>query len=147
MTYTEIKGDLFSAPKDYYLVHCISSDFALGAGIAKQFAEKFDMKQKLIDRYPNYSQYFQENNLYADCLFVDRVFNLVTKHYYWEKPTYYSLEVALKKLLFECIVKNITKLAMPKIGCGLDRLEWEKVSEMIQNIFKSQDVSIIVYYI
>lgn len=33
------KRNLFTVPKDYFLCHCISADFALGAGIAKKFAE------------------------------------------------------------------------------------------------------------
>ena len=35
MIYKEEKMNLFEAPEDYALVHCISADFALGAGIAK----------------------------------------------------------------------------------------------------------------
>lgn len=35
MTLTEIQGNLFDAPRGWALVHCISADFALGAGIAK----------------------------------------------------------------------------------------------------------------
>lgn len=27
------KRDLFTVPKDYFLCHCISADFALGAGM------------------------------------------------------------------------------------------------------------------
>lgn len=37
MTYKEEKRDLFRVDTDYYLAHCISADFALGAGIAKEF--------------------------------------------------------------------------------------------------------------
>ena len=39
MIYKEVKGDLFTAPTDNILVHCISSDHAMGAGIAKKFTE------------------------------------------------------------------------------------------------------------
>lgn len=37
MIYNEIHGDLFSVDDSYHLAHCISADFALGAGIAVQF--------------------------------------------------------------------------------------------------------------
>ena len=37
MIYNEIKEDLFKNKNEYYLAHCISKDFALGAGIAKDF--------------------------------------------------------------------------------------------------------------
>ena len=39
MKLTIEKRDLFTVPDAYYLCHCISADFALGAGIAKRFAE------------------------------------------------------------------------------------------------------------
>lgn len=34
---------------------------------------------------------------------------------------------------------------MPKIGCGLDRLEWNKVKDIIGEVFKDIDVGICVY--
>ena len=40
MTIKEEKRDLFTMPEDYALAHCISADFALGAGIAKEFDKK-----------------------------------------------------------------------------------------------------------
>lgn len=36
MIIKEVKKDLFTVPKDYVLAHCISADFALGAGIANK---------------------------------------------------------------------------------------------------------------
>jgi hypothetical protein len=35
-------------------------------------------------------------------------------------------------------------LAMPKIGCGLDRLQWGRVSEMLKEIFSDYDIDIII---
>lgn len=52
MIYTEKNGDLFSASREYYLAHCISGDYALGAGIAKIFNKVYDMKNKLLNNYP-----------------------------------------------------------------------------------------------
>lgn len=33
----EQKGDLFEAPSEYSLAHCVAEDFSMGAGIAKEF--------------------------------------------------------------------------------------------------------------
>ena len=41
---------------------------------------------------------------------------------------------------------NINKLAMPKIGCGLDRLQWGEVSQMIKDVFQNMDIEIRIYY-
>ena len=46
MKLIEVKQDLFIVPKDYALAHCISADYALGAGIAKEFAKR-GVKQQL----------------------------------------------------------------------------------------------------
>lgn len=35
MIFEIVKGDLFTANNEYYLAHCISADYAMGAGIAK----------------------------------------------------------------------------------------------------------------
>lgn len=37
MTIREIDGDLFGAPKDESLAHCVAADMRLGAGIAVKF--------------------------------------------------------------------------------------------------------------
>ena len=44
---------------------------------------------------------------------------------------------------------NITKLAMPRIGCGLDKLDWSIVKNLISDVFKNYngDISIKICYI
>ena len=54
MTITTEKRDLFTMPQGYYLAHCISSDFALGAGIAKTFDSVYNMRFNLFRNYPDY---------------------------------------------------------------------------------------------
>jgi len=39
---------------------------------------------------------------------------------------------------------EIKKLAMPRIGCGLDKLQWSMVREIIIDIFKDTDCKIVV---
>lgn len=36
------------------------------------------------------------------------------------------------------------KFAMPRIGCGLDRLQWDKVKTIIEEVFADTDVEILV---
>lgn len=47
MTYKEEKRDLFTVDDSYYLAHCISADFKLGAGIAVEFDRHFDLLIKI----------------------------------------------------------------------------------------------------
>lgn len=131
--------DLFTVPHGFYLAHCISGDFALGAGIAKTFDEVYNMRYKLFDFYGDYNF-----NGYGKALLVDNVFNLVTKDKCYHKPTYDTVRQALEDMKEQCKYLHINKLAMPKIASGLDRLEWDQVYEIINEVFDDTDMFIMI---
>lgn len=137
MIFTEEKRDLFSVPEDYFFVHCVSADFALGKGIALEFKKRFDIKNKLKELEKTDSK----------CILIDRVFNLVTKETFRRKPTMESVKESLLELKRQVNENSIKKLAMPKIACGLDGLDWERVSEQVRDIFSDTDVEILVCYL
>ena len=144
MVYKEEIRDLFTVPEEYYLAHCISADFGMGKGIVVEFNKIFDMKRKLQKTYPDYLNQWTHTKMIGDCIQQDRVFNLITKERYYQKPTYKSLTVALKEMKELCNEIHVTKIAMPIIGCGLDRLQWDKVSEIIKEVFKNTNIEILV---
>ena len=39
---------------------------------------------------------------------------------------------------------NVTRISMPRIGCGLDQLDWQKVKDMIQDVFHGSTVQVTV---
>lgn len=150
-----VKGDLFTAPADCWLVHCISADFKMGAGIAKEFTKR-GAKRSLKEVFGNYKW----QGVGACLPIVDScghrgVFNLVTKERYYYKPTYNTLAEALQDLvdlsdvpvLLPALREGEIKLAMPKIGCGLDRLEWPKVEHIIKDILDEERFKVFVYEI
>ena len=142
MEYKLIQDDVFNH-KDCYYAHCISRDYALGAGIAVEFDKRYDMRNRLLKLAEE-----QPETLDEKCIEVENVFNLITKEKYWQKPSYKSLEESLLEMKEKLSKnKNIKKLVMPKIGCGLDRLSWDKVEPMIQEIFKDLDIEIVVCYL
>lgn len=123
MIIREEQRDLFTVPTDYILVHCISADLVMGAGIAKEFARR-GVKAQLQRKYQNVEV--------GDCLVShatgwDVELSLVTKEKYWQKPIYKTMRMALedaKILRCEGITSDENvKFAMPRIGCGLDRLQ------------------------
>ena len=138
MTITIENRDLFTVPQGYYLAHCISADFALGAGIAKTFDNIYNMKFKLYRNYPDYEYHG------GDALPVDNVFNLVTKHKCWHKPTYDSLRESLEMMREQMDFLGVTKLAMPRIASGLDRLDKDQVYDIICEVFEDTDVEIVI---
>lgn len=148
MIYREEHMDLFSISEDYYLAHCISADFAMGKGIAVEFNKRFNMRKKLKDEFPDFiNDYMHYYKIKGECILIDNVLNLITKERYYQKPTYESLTQSLEMMKRVCKGNNIKKIAMPKIGCGLDRLKWDKVKEILFNIFKDTDIEILVCYL
>lgn len=149
MIYKEEVRDLFSVPDDYYFVQCISGDFAMGKGIAVEFNKRFDTKNQLQHNYSSLVRRNEWGRIKSmACLLEGRVFNLVTKIRYYEKPTYQSMTDSLKRMRVICDglgeARNIHKIAMSTIGCGLDRLQWDKVSEIIKEVFKDSNLEILV---
>ena len=66
----------------------------------------------------------------------ERALNLITKERYFHKPTIITMRHALEKMKQICLENNIKKIAMPVIGCGLDRLNWNEICIQI-NITKN----------
>jgi hypothetical protein len=56
-----------------------------------------------------------------------------------------SLESSLRAMRDLCIGNNVHHLAMPRIGCGLDKLKWDQVSRLIQRLFAEDDIEITIY--
>lgn len=144
MHYEERKCDLFSIGDDYFLAHCISADFGMGKGIVIEFNKRFDMKNRLKEKYPDYLHCYQRDCIGGDCILEGRVLNLITKERYYQKPTITTMILALKKMKSICTENSITKIAMPTIGAGLDKLPWNEVSDQIQSVFKDIDIEILV---
>ena len=139
MILNEVQRDLFSVPHGYYFAHCISGDFALGAGIAVKFNELYNMRKKL----KNTVDYIPDNC----AILIDNVFNLVTKRKCYHKPTYASLRESLEDMIETIETLEIEKIAMPMIGCGLDKLDWDVVKEIIEDVFEDIDIEILVCYL
>lgn len=142
MIIREETRDLFTVQQGYYLAHCISGDYSLGAGIAAQFVDVYNMRYKLHRHYP-----IPDGEKFANvgkALLVDNVFNLVTKARVFHKPTYDSLYETLMDMKEQCIEWDITKLAMPRIASGLDRLDWLLVKDIIEDVFEDMDIEILV---
>ena len=75
---------------------------------------------------------------------VGSVFNLVIKEKYWHKPTLETLKAALLDMKAYATNMQVDKIAMPRIGCGLDKLDWHNVKPMIEETFKDTPIEIMV---
>ena len=129
------KGDLFELVNDYPLAHCISADFKLGLGIALEFDKRYRIGSKLRANYT-------VDGKVPQCIRVDNTYNLVTKPKYWHKPTYKTLEGSLLLMKEQMLLQGEKRVAIPMIGCGLDKLQWGAVVELIKDIFKNTDIEV-----
>ena len=57
---------------------------------------------------------------------------------------YDSLEDALCSMREQMLAFELHDLAMPRIGCGLDRLKWERVRRIVEDVFRDAGVNILV---
>ena len=51
------------------------------------------------------------------------IYNLVTKSKLFEEPTLNNLRISPENLRWHALLNNVTKISMPKIGCGSDKLQ------------------------
>ena len=150
MTIKEEKRDLFTMPNDYALAHCISADFKLGAGIAREFDRRFNCRDNLFHVAHGDMTDVWDEGICGNCIVTHTkhiepiIFNLITKRNYWDKPTLKTLEEALDVMRFSLCLWGVKKVAMPRIGCGLDRLKWSDVKPLIAKVFSDTDIEIVV---
>lgn len=71
-------------------------------------------------------------------------FYLITKKTSTGKPTMLTMKKALCSLLNKMKEYNLTKLGIPTIGCGLDRLDWSETKLLINEIFSDSGIHITV---
>lgn len=150
----ERTGDLFEYQDDYVLAHCIAADFGMAGGIAKQFVDKMNMRDKLKSWSSKESVKMTKNpygtfgvtrpHLLGKAVLIDGTFNLITKLWTYEQPMYENLYESLEDMKRQVQELNIKKLAMPKIGCGIDGLSWVAVFAMIVATFKDMDMEILI---
>lgn len=145
MKIVEKKMNLFDTHNRFMLAHCVSADFTLDAGIAKEFERRYHIKSRLDDSKT-------EIPACMSLVLEDKriIHNIVTKKRYFEKPTYMTLNGGIEFLKQNLDVFDpecLLPLAIPKIGCGLDKLEWDKVRIILEENFKDTNRNILVCYL
>ncbi|CAD7083229.1 unnamed protein product [Hermetia illucens] len=135
----EIEGDLFSAPKSTSLAHCVGGDMGMGGGIAVVFKKVFGRVDELLAQNIGTGgvAVLKDNDRY--------IYYLVTKDYSYQKPTYESLRASLDSMRKHMVANKVNNLAIPRIGCGIDGLEWDKVKHELETVFGPEEINITVY--
>ena len=72
------------------------------------------------------------------------LYNLVTKTKR-EKPNLSTFSLTLEELKSHARLYGISTIAIPKIGCGLDQMNWQEVVQLLRDFFVFSNIRILVY--
>lgn len=144
----EIKGNIFDQTDADAI--CVTTcgvvksngELVMGAGIAKQFANRYPLLAKhlggLVSTYGN--QVYGYSKSYGSNVYVTKkehrpvVFSFPTKHD-WKDPSSLKLiEESAEQLVEKANFCDFTKIVLPRPGCGLGQLNWEDVKAVIEPI-------------
>ncbi|XP_056603485.1 uncharacterized protein LOC130420317 [Triplophysa dalaica] len=133
------KGDLFSSPPGEPLAHCVSQDRAYGAGIAVAFKNRYGVEHVR-----------QQNKSVGECAVTHEddgrtIFHLITKVRSTDLPTYENFTKSLIHMRNWCETHIVKSVSIPRLGCGLDGLDFQRVSHIITEVFAGTDMTITIY--
>lgn len=136
MKMVELEINIMGVPQGYYLAQGISRDLNFKVGLPAVFEKQYNMAAKLKHNYTDIEL--------GKALLVDNVFNLVAKDSSYDFPDRDMLMDAIINMRDQMETNMITKLAIPKICCGRNGLDWDDVKSMFEFIFDDSDVQILV---
>ena len=124
----ENDGTIFQANTATAL--CISADAKMSKGVAETtFRRVHGLQDYCRKTRPTVGSIIS----YWDPESNNFIYNLITKSKFFEKPTLDNLRISLEKMRRHALLNNITTISMPKIGCGLNKLQWTDVFKFIQD--------------
>ncbi|KAK0053517.1 O-acetyl-ADP-ribose deacetylase 1 [Biomphalaria pfeifferi] len=140
LTFIEKEGDLFTCSNTASLAHCVSEDLIMGKGIAVEFKRRFGQVEELCKQKSTVGQFavLQDGERY--------IYYLVTKPKYDKKPSEVNVKYCLREMRDHILQHGVKELCMPRIGCGLDELDWKKVKEIIKTVFQGCPITVTIYH-
>lgn len=138
----EVEGDIFSLTSaSTSLAHCVSKDLLMAKGIAAEFHQRFGRRNELL---------IQKKGVGEIAVLRDGprfIYYLITKEIATSKPNMCDLKKCLRTLRQHCTENKVASLAIPRLGCGLDKLDWQEVKEDISKVFVKSNTNVVVYYL
>jgi len=130
----EHQGSIFDAPVQA-LVNAVNTEGIMGAGLAKEFRERFP------EAYEDYRRACERHELVPGTLHDywlpdgRRIINFPTKTL-WRSPSRLAYITAGLPVLADFVRMNaIPSIAIPALGCGLGGLSWHVVKPRIEDAF------------
>lgn len=154
MRYFEEKRDITTVDTTGVIIaHCIAADLAWGSGIAPviirdMYNAEMPCRYKCSNNPEGYTGKLEAGSIMPVDTPRGTFVNLITKTHSWDKPTYLTLSKSLVafRQYIDARFAEPKVIVMPKIGCGLDRLEWQVVSEIVKGVFSETPHVIKIVY-
>jgi len=124
------EGNIFNIPGVDNFAHGCNCAGAMGKGIAIQFKEKFP------EMYLQYKQLCKSGTFTLGDVFMyyygaGTVFNLGTQKSWISKAEISAVDTAIGKMLQLARENQVKQIALPRIGAGLGKLDWESIKQLI----------------
>lgn len=128
--------DLFSMPCYYHIAHAIPSSLRFrGGAIARTIDSYYNMSECIEEAEPDF-EWHTEGEVFR----IANVFNLVMGHRdingKYIKPDADLIRSIFRTLACDCYNYHIRYLAMPKIACGHNGMNWDDVQEILVEAFE-----------
>ena len=122
--------------------HCISADGRKSKGFA----------DFLSHRIPGLRSTCRKGKLFMGQIFPfwdsrgkRYIYNLATKERFYDKPNPSTLSKTLEAMKIHASMNGVSTIAIPKLGCGLDQINWQEVVKLLRDILDYADVQLVVY--
>ena len=122
--------------------HCISADTQISKGFAQFLSERVPQLRRTCRR-----AILLKDQVFRFCNSSSRriIENLVRPEEYLDKPDLQTLTTSLQNMQAHATMHGVLTIAIPKIGCGLDQMNWQELVKLLRNIFAFSDIQIAVY--
>lgn len=149
-----VEGNILDASEDI-IVHQVNCLGVMGAGLAKQIAERYPIVK---EKYLEYCNKYIRESLLGELHLVDtkegklvaNVFgqmgikkNSLDKKVYTD---FEALKLGLERVRNFAEVQSMSVAIPTHIGCGLAGGDWDEIKPMIENVFKGSGVDVKFYH-
>ncbi|MCP4914612.1 MAG: macro domain-containing protein [Oligoflexia bacterium] len=136
-------GNIFNS-RAQVIVNPVNCVGVMGAGLAKQF------KLRYPEMFKDYQKRCKEGSLKIGLPYLwkseDRfILNFPTKDHWRSNSNLDEIRKGLLHVKENYKSWKIRSISFPALGCGLGGLEWHDVSQLIFDVFKSEDETLTVF--
>jgi O-acetyl-ADP-ribose deacetylase (regulator of RNase III)/uncharacterized protein YwgA len=142
-----VKGNLLDSPAQA-LVNTVNTVGVMGKGIALQFKEAFP------ENFRQYKVACDRKELHPGKLLIVKelathgekyVVNFPTKTHWRQNSKYEYVESGLQALVKAQNEYGWESIAIPPLGCGNGKLDWEKVKVLMEQYLSELDAEVTIY--